>query len=549
MSRFQFISGVHSDFYKRPILSIDNSTSEGGTGHVGFICHKQPALEKAIRDVIKSSSHSQLRSECLVTGITEDDDKVTTHYVDHAGQPRSIASKFLIGADGKTGFVRKKYLEPKGITMDRCEGTNYEETWVALNWKITLPTEKTHPDFPLWRLGFTPSQVYNAFFPREFRFLCNPDRPAVCGRFGLAEDRLWRFEFVVQQGEDATTMATPTETGKIIFPYLTHPGSRYGLPRGVRFPGDCITVLRSRPFSFQARSCNRWAAGRVILAGDAAHVFPPFGGQGIASGFRDALGLAWRLQYLGQVSSADHEDIIKSWYLERKQQLERSLAATIQNGEYVTERNPVKAFMRDWSLWLVQMIPSWRRELEKGPRAAGMTRYKHQPGLPFIAGGNGGMLLPQVYTWEFHSNRVRFSDDLIFTSRKRGLFQLLLTPDSVEEAENLLKDTLGLTKSTFLRPSEATMLVQSPFVRYSDLSKLSEHGITVARVATGEEFAADLDLCRNRPHPKYYDLYRIPKDLPGVKVVLVRPDRFVYAACETIREMSDIADRLAERGI
>ena len=43
-------------------------------------------------------------------------------YVDAGGQERSIRGKFLIGADGKTGYVRKKYLEPKGITMDHCEG-------------------------------------------------------------------------------------------------------------------------------------------------------------------------------------------------------------------------------------------------------------------------------------------------------------------------------------------------------------------------------------------------------------------------------------------
>lgn len=119
--------------------------------------------------------------------------------------------------------------------------------------------------------------MYDLFFPKEFRFLCNPSRPSVCGRFGLPQDRLWRFEFVVQKGEDGDKMATPEETAKIIYPYLTHPGGRYGLSQPVQFPADCIRTLRSRPFSFMARSCNKWALGRVILAGDAAHVFPPFG--------------------------------------------------------------------------------------------------------------------------------------------------------------------------------------------------------------------------------------------------------------------------------
>lgn len=148
---------------------------------------------------------------------------------------------------------------------------------MALNWQISLPTEKTHPQFALWKLGYTPKEVYDLFFPENFRFLCNPKRPAVCGRFGLPADRLWRFEFVVQKGEDPTHMASDQEIKKIIYPYITHSGDRYGLPHPVRFPDDCIKILRSRPFFFSARNCNKWSLGRVTLAGDAAHVFPPFG--------------------------------------------------------------------------------------------------------------------------------------------------------------------------------------------------------------------------------------------------------------------------------
>lgn len=106
--------------------------------------------------------------------------------------------------------------------------TQYEETWVALNWKLHLPTTETHPSFPLWALGYTPEEVYDLFFPADFRFLCNPKRPAVCGRFGRHEDRLWRFEFVVAPDEDDIEMATREKVREVVYPYLTHPGSRYG---------------------------------------------------------------------------------------------------------------------------------------------------------------------------------------------------------------------------------------------------------------------------------------------------------------------------------
>lgn len=341
-------------------------------------------------------------------------------------------------------------------------------------------------------------------------------------------------------------MATPEETEKIIFPYITHAGNRYGLQQAVQFPKDCIEVLRSRPFSFQARSCSRWALGRVILAGDAAHVFPPFGGQGIASGFRDVWGLAWRLALLHQESQANHVEVIEAWYLERKQQLDRSLAATIQNGEYVTQRDPLKAFIRDWSMWFYQLIPSWRRELEKGPRAQGMIRYKHQTGLPFLPSEHGGMLLPQVYAWEFKSDRVRFSDDLVFAMGKKGLFQLLVLPESPEEARDLLAGIKYIPQNRFVNLDETTVLIQNYGVQSSRIQQLAGYGVGVARVATGEEFVADSALCRGRPAPKYYDPFRISKEVRGMKFVLVRPDRFIYTACKTSTRLKRVLDGLIQ---
>lgn len=107
---------------------------------------------------------------------------------------------------------------------------------MALNWKLKLPTPTTHPDFPLWAQGYTSEQVYDIFFPKDFRFICNPDRPAVCGRFGPAEERLWRFEYVVLSGEDGHEMASSKNLKKVIYPYLTHPGSRYGYDKSTPMP-------------------------------------------------------------------------------------------------------------------------------------------------------------------------------------------------------------------------------------------------------------------------------------------------------------------------
>ena len=572
MNKFNFVGGVHSDLSAKAFMVMDYGTTEGGTGHVGFICHKQPVLEQAIRGVIEENEFSELRVGSTIVSIAEDTEYVYVEYSSPDGIQRKMRAKFMVGADGKTGFTRKKYLEPKGILMEKCSQsvtlpdtmfarsctdpgrTSYEETWVALNWQISLPTHKTHPDFPLWNLGYTPEDVFDLFFPSEFRFLCNPQRPAVCGRFGPPADRLWRFEFVVHDGEDPTAMAGPESTCKIIYPYITHPGSRYGLASPIQYPSDCIKTLRSRPFGFSARSCNKWALGRVILAGDAAHVFPPFGGQGIASGFRDASSLAWRLAVLSRNSlCVDHDRVLGAWYAERKQQLERSLAATIQNGAYVTESDPWKAFVRDWYIWAIQLIPSWKRELEKGPRKDGMIQYQYQSGMPFLPQYGGGVCFPQVYCAGLDSaqnaGRVAFTDDLIHSPTKEGLCQVVVLVDRADEIGSAVRALSGLAASSqgLVREDEATIFVHDFSAKVPVDSKMELGRRTqIARIATGQEFAADARLCKNRPAPRYYDAFRMKQEVHNKTFIIIRPDRFVYAACSNAEELQRAAKSMPQ---
>ncbi|KAF1931940.1 putative monooxygenase [Didymella exigua CBS 183.55] len=553
MGRFRFVGGTHNDLMTKPFMVMDYNTTEGGTGHPGFVCHKQPAIEKHLRSRIEDLADSQLRLTATVTSISEDEDWVYVTYTDASGQERRMRAKFLVGADGKTGYTRKKYLEPKGVFMEKVSQMSYEETWVALNWKITPPTPESHPDFPLWKKGYTPEMVYDAFFPSDFRFLCNPKRAAVCGRFGLNEDRLWRFEFVVLPGEDGNVMAGPDKIREIVYPYITHTGRKYGLDsEEIQFPSGCIEVLRSRPFNFSARSCNKWALNRVILCGDAAHVFPPFGGQGIASGFRDAISLVWRLVLATRQPSQEAQEfcraLFEGWYTERKQQLDKSLASTIENGSYVTQADPVKIFFRDWYLWSIQLVPTWKRQLEQGSRRGGMTQYSWEAGkgMAFLAHMAGGFDFPQVYCVNLNdeqgSQSVQFTDDVIFAPGKKGFFQMVVFLNSVSDLQKAQKTMEGLEDAWegVLRLDEATYLVGD-----TDHPPASIQGTNIYRLATGQEFAAHPVLCAGRPDPQYYDPSRIMRDSRNKQFVILRPDRFVFAACDNRSELREAAAGLS----
>jgi hypothetical protein len=283
------------------------------------------------------------------------------------------------------------------------------------------------------------------------------------------------------------------------------------------------------------------------VAGDAAHVFPPFGGQGIASGFRDASSLAWRLAHLYREPNADHEAVLRAWYTERKQQFDRSLAATIRNGEFVTNASPWKAFLRDWGLWILQLSPFVKHTLERGARNEGMIKYKPagpSPGLPFIGELGGGLNIPQVYARDLISQKLLFTDDLIFSPDGKGLFQLLILVDDITQARRALDQIRGLAERSEgrVREDEATVLIHDLNIDHVD-DEFTR--VRIARIASGDEFAADPDLCRNRPAPRFYDPFRIRKEVGRRAVfVIVRPDRFVFASCSTVDELWMSIDRL-----
>lgn len=127
------------------------------------------ATEREIRALLKDFPTCELRTGCEVVSREETPDHSIVEYVDQDGSRRQIRTSFLVGADGKTGVVRKRFLEPEGIRQVESVWP-YVGTWVAINLKITTPTPQSHPDFPLWKLGYTPQQVHDAFWPSGFQY-------------------------------------------------------------------------------------------------------------------------------------------------------------------------------------------------------------------------------------------------------------------------------------------------------------------------------------------------------------------------------------------
>jgi hypothetical protein len=131
-----------------------------------------------------------------------------------------------------------------------------------------------------------------------------------------------------------------------------------------------------------------------------------------------------------------------------------------------------------------------------------------------------------------------FTDDVIFQRSKKGMFQLVVCLQSLEDLEATRKSLLGVDdlSNHYLLVEEVTFIVQESVVK--DIP--SGIGNDVYRIATADEFAGTESLCKNRPAPQYYDKYRMKKDLHGNTFAVIRPDRFLYAACDTADQLYGI---------
>ncbi|GAP83802.1 putative monooxygenase-like protein [Rosellinia necatrix] len=389
-----------ASFANAPFLSFDASSDSFAQTVPGAIFQIQPMLESAMREKLVNSQYCELRSGCTVTGRKQDGINITAEYTDAKGQLRTVRGSWLIGADGKRGIVRKHFLEPTAGIRQVDSSYKYDGTWIAANLELSLPTPKTHPDFPLWKLGYTPNDVYDLFWPVGWHFGSPPGKPLAAGRFGPYEARLWRHEFAQNDWNDA--MDAEELLWENLTPMITR---KYETGAGivssgeVMYPRDCIKIRRCRPFHFTHKVVNKWFNDRTILIGDAAHVFPPFGGQGIASGLRDAQQLAWRLMLLQRLPNINRsicDKMLQAWAEERTHSVKQAASLTSLNGQLCNYGDSWKLWLLRNIDWAMRQVPFFRGLPE--PLAQGEAHGFMDVDEGFFSSHHkGGGRLPQVY--------------------------------------------------------------------------------------------------------------------------------------------------------
>jgi 3-(3-hydroxy-phenyl)propionate hydroxylase len=262
----------------------------------------QPEIERLLRDGARRSGSIDVYLGHRGVALTQDDRGVALTVRDVTqGKERVLLARILVGCDGANSFVRKRLDIP-------LEDLGFDEWWMVVDVRILKPV-----DLP----------------PRCIQY-CWPSRPAT---FVPGPGNLRRWEIKLLPGE------RPEKFGR-------HENVVRQIARFV--DPSCVEIWRSAVYRFHALLAQRWRRGRVFLMGDACHQTPPFLGQGMCAGIRDAANLAWKLAMVLREGAPDA--LLDSYEQERKPHV-RSLVATAKEfGQIIGELDPDAARIRDETL-------------------------------------------------------------------------------------------------------------------------------------------------------------------------------------------------------
>jgi len=263
---------------------------------------------------------------------------------------------------------------------------------------------------------------------------------------------------------------------------------------------DAIELWRSAVYRFHALVADRWRAGRVFLAGDACHQTPPFMGQGMCAGIRDAANLAWRLALVLQAGAMD--PLLDSYQAERKPHVEALVGFAKKAGEVIGELDLDAARARDALL---------RGQLERGEAETIRQRF-----IPNLTGG------------------------VIDTASGPAAGTLFVQPRVGEEGDGALLDDVVAPRFLLATRSEAAQ----SWLSAASLDVWRRIGGERAIISQDETTARDDGILRLRERARLFADWMARH---GAAAVVARPDRYVYGVARDRDGLNNLVARLAQQ--
>ncbi|WP_328348260.1 bifunctional 3-(3-hydroxy-phenyl)propionate/3-hydroxycinnamic acid hydroxylase MhpA [Micromonospora sp. NBC_00421] len=272
---------------------------DGPTGWPDSISFYQPGLEDRLAERGRALPGVEVHRGLEVTDLTDHGDRVDVTAVDGDGAEHTFTASWVLGCDGANSFVRR-WL---GTTVTDL-GFGYD--WLVCDVVLNEPHE------------FKPNNLQ----------ICDPARPRTAVSAG-PDHRRW--EFMRVPGESLEEFRSEASAWRLLGLFDITP--------------DTARLDRYGVYTTQACYADTWRSGRVFLAGDAAHVMPPFLGQGMSSGFRAVVNLAWKLDLVHR-GVAD-ESLLDTYETERRAHVQHAIRMSIDSGTVICETDQKKAAGRD----------------------------------------------------------------------------------------------------------------------------------------------------------------------------------------------------------
>lgn len=271
----------------------------------------QPLADRVLFEGLERFDNVKVLFGRELEGFEQSDSGVQLTLKNAEGRSERLQAKYLIGCDGGNSLVRR--------SLDiSFEGKTAPNQWIVVD-IANDPLSTPH--------------VY---------LCCDPVRPYVSAALPHG---VRRFEFMVMPGETEAELSKPENMRKLLAKVLPDP--------------DRIELIRSRVYTHNARLAGRFRQGRVLLAGDAAHIMPVWQGQGYNSGMRDASNLAWKLSLVIKGLASDR--LLDSYELERRDHAKAMIDLSVLAGHVLAPPKRWQGTLRDGVSWLLNYVPPVKR--------------------------------------------------------------------------------------------------------------------------------------------------------------------------------------------
>jgi flavoprotein hydroxylase len=424
----------------------------------------QPRLEAALEQRARTIPWVDILRGWEAVDLAEDAQAVRLTVAERGGQvpaprdgarkQRTLRAAYVVGCDGVNSFVRSQMN-----TSVTDLGFHYD--WLVLD---VIPHDKDRVWSPL------NLQV------------CDPARPTTVVSGGPGRRR---WEFMRLPGETVAGLNREDRAWELLAPYGIHPSN--------------ATLERHAVYTFQARWTDTWRQGRILVAGDAAHQMPPFAGQGMCSGLRDAANLAWKLDLV--LPGLAQEALLDTYSTERRQDLQHAIRQSLYLGGIICQSDPAAAAERD-----AHMIAERRNGSD---HVAALLQPPNLTGGLLMRDANGAPLGPAGQLGR--QGKVRFQG-------RTGLFD----------------QSVG-TGFTLLATQDPHGLLDKDCLAWCEQVGIRLLSVTADQTANGPADVVDLD-----------GVYLSHLAETGQMALLIRPDYYVFGGATHAAELPRLVAALRD---